>query len=535
MLKVKFIGAIQGVTGSCSWLWHTGSGTQFLVDCGIFQGGPHHVEWSNRKPFPFDPSEIQYVLLTHAHLDHCGLIPRLVAEGFKGWVYCTQATRDVARELLADAAKISGLYTQDDVDSIHWHTVDDGQFSWGRKLTLGDDLIATFNRGSHVLGGCSISVSWAKSTGDKPEDFASIHFSGDLGCQTDENPYLPLLKPDHSPYPNAEYIVTEATYGDRLRESKCWKTRTSLLSDTILRTVAEKGGKVLIPTFAFHRMQELIADIRTVVVSDENNFRRKLAVGKQLTILCHSPLSNRLNGVYGEQLVKVLANGNYQYLNKELAGRAQWSASEIAALYTSLNHGRTVSYGPITISSVGPKKGKAAESFGQHLEKSDVILASSGMCDQGPSSEYLKMLRDDPRNTIILTGFQARSSAGRALLEDSDQGAEVVDMSSHYSGHGDQQKLLDNIFELGGYKGRQEGTIVFINHGEPGSKETFRAKIMEQNREERPGQRKVAKALIANDDWFDLDAGDYAKDTESLTKQELQEEIERLQKLLQTA
>ncbi|WP_252738029.1 MBL fold metallo-hydrolase RNA specificity domain-containing protein [Marinobacter salexigens] len=122
-------------------------------------------------------------------------------------------------------------------------------------------------------------------------------------------------------------------------------------------------------------------------------------------------------------------------------------------------------------------------------------------------------------------------------MEGSEQGAEVVDLSSHYSGHGDQQKLLDNIFELVGYKGRQGGTTVFINHGEPGSKETFRAKIMERNKkkEKRPGQRKVAKALIANDDWFDLEAGDYAQDTRSLTKQELQEEIERLQKLLQTA
>ncbi|WP_417521065.1 hypothetical protein [Marinobacter sp.] len=121
-------------------------------------------------------------------------------------------------------------------------------------------------------------------------------------------------------------------------------------------------------------------------------------------------------------------------------------------------------------------------------------------------------------------------------MEGSEHGAEVVDLLSHYSGHGDQQKHLDNIFELGGYKGRQGGgTTVFINHGEPGSKETFRAKIMERNREKRPGQRKVAKALIANDDWFDLDAGDYAQDTRSLTKQELQEEIERLQKLLQTA
>lgn len=169
------------------------------------------------------------------------------------------------------------------------------------------------------------------------------------------------------------------------------------------------------------------------------------------------------------------------------------AVADYTALGASLNHGRTVSYGSITIASVGPKKGKAEESFGQHFEKSDVILASSGMCDQGPSSEYLQMLRDDPRNTIILTGFQSKSSAGRALLEGSEQGAEVVDLSSHYSGHGDQQKLLDNIFELVGYKGRQGGTTVFINHGEPGSKETFRAKIMERNKKKDQGRGKLPR------------------------------------------
>jgi len=105
MLAMKFVGAIQGVTRSCSRFWHTESGTQFAVDCGIHQG-PHHIEWLNRNVFSFSPSEIQYVLLTHAHIDHCGLIPKLVSEGFRGWVHCTQATKEVAIELLTGAANI---------------------------------------------------------------------------------------------------------------------------------------------------------------------------------------------------------------------------------------------------------------------------------------------------------------------------------------------------------------------------------------------------------------------------------------------
>jgi metallo-beta-lactamase family protein len=527
MLKVKFIGAIHGVTGSCSWLWHTDSDTQFLVDCGIHQG-PHHIEWLNRKAFPFSPSEIQYVLLTHAHLDHCGLIPKLVAEGFRGWVYCTQATKEVAQELLADAAKISNLYSQDDVDGINWHVIDGGEFSWGRILKLAENLTATFNRGSHVLGGCSISVSWVRTPSDQRANFASIHFSGDLGCQTDDNSYLPLLKADHNPYPTADYIVTESTYGNRRRESKCWRTRTSILADAVIRTVAHKGGKVLIPSFAFHRMQELIADFWTIASRQDDRLRSELPDGERLKILCHSPLSNRLNRVYAEQLAKLMANGKAQYLNKELPERMQCTSSEIPGLYGSLYEGRAVNTGKLRFSAVPAKpKGGPTGSPGGHLKKSGVILASSGMCDHGPSAEYLRMLRDDPRNTIILTGFQASGSAGRELLECSAGGAEVLDLSSHYSGHGDQQRLLDNVFDLAGYSAGSKETTVFINHGESDSKGCLQREILKRAGDELQGDRRINKVLIASDDWFDLNSGSYAQDQKGIRA-----EIERLQALL---
>ena len=122
MLKVKFTGAIKGVTGSCTWLWHTESDTQMLVDCGMHQGA-HEEEWNNRKAFEFDASQIKYVLLTHAHIDHCGLLPKLIKEGFRGWVYCTEATRDVAKEMLTDAARLSELFTLKDVEKINWHPI----------------------------------------------------------------------------------------------------------------------------------------------------------------------------------------------------------------------------------------------------------------------------------------------------------------------------------------------------------------------------------------------------------------------------
>ncbi|MDP4533509.1 MBL fold metallo-hydrolase [Marinobacter salarius] len=530
MLKLKFVGAIQGVTGSCSWLWHTESDTQFLIDCGIHQG-PHHIEWLNRKGFPFNPSEIQYVLLTHAHIDHCGLIPKLVSEGFRGWVYCTQATKEVAIELLTDTAKISQLYSQDEVDGINWHVIDGGDFTWGRILTLSDDLIATYNRGSHVLGGCSVSVSWAKEPGAKLKDFASIHFSGDLGCQTDDNPYLPLMKADHSPYPNAEYIVTESTYGNRCRESKCWQTRTSNLADIILRTVSQKRGKVLIPSFAFHRMQELIADLWTIAANQDERLQSELSDRQQLRVLCHSPLSNRINRVYSEQLGKVLKNGKLQYLSNELTQRTLCTTADILELYGALHKGQSVRNRRMMFSAASSGRKRGVASPCEHnLKDADVILASSGMCDRGPSSEYLRLLRDDPKNTIILTGFQAAGSAGRELLEGAHAGAEVVDMSSHYSGHGDQQRLIDNVFELGGYPAEAKGTTIFINHGEPDSKQALQQAILDRSAAARPGDRKIEQVLIADSTWFDLTKGAYIDEAED--SEYIQAEIRRLQALL---
>ncbi|KAA1172796.1 MBL fold metallo-hydrolase [Marinobacter salinexigens] len=530
MLKVKFVGAIHGVTGSCSWLWHTESDTQLLIDCGIHQG-PHHIEWLNRKAFPFKASEIQYVLLTHAHLDHCGLIPKLVSEGFRGWVYCTQATKEVAKELLADAAKISQLYSQNDVEGINWHAIDGGEFSWGRILTLADDLIATYNRGSHVLGGCSISVSWAKNTGAELKDFASIHFSGDLGCQTDDNPYLPLLKADHRPYPKADYIVTESTYGNRRRDSKCWQTRTSLLATTIARTVFLKGGKVLIPSFAFHRMQELIADLWTIASKQGAIPQEGLPEKRRLKVACHSPLSNRINRVYSDQLGKRLKNGKFQYLSDELPLRASCCPTKIGELFRDLHEGREVSNGTVTFRMSSTRsKSSAGNSCENLLNDADVVLASSGMCDSGPSKEYLSLLRDSPKNTIIISGFQASGSAGKELLEDSDSGAEVVDMSSYYSGHGDQLQLLDNVFELAGYASESKKATIFINHGEPEAKKALKQAILDRATENRFGDRKIEQVLIAQDNWFDLNS--CAEIPEEKDPEAIKAEIERLQTLL---
>lgn len=525
MLKVKFLGAIKGVTGSCSWLWHTDSDTQLLVDCGMHQG-VHELEWLNSKDFSeFNPKEIQYVILTHAHIDHCGLLPKLIREGFKGWVYCTEATRDIAREMLLDSAKISGLYTPEDVKKLTWHVIDRDNFRWSQQFRLAKDLSVTFLRGSHVLGGCSVSIAWALQQGDAQKDFKSIHFSGDIGCQRDANPYLPLLKPDHEPYATASYIVTESTYGNRIRETQSWEKRIDALTAAIDRTLNQKGGKVLIPTFAFHRMQELMADLSIVNIPTNQ--------ARALRVTCHSPLGIKLNAIYGDQLQKKLENGKYQYLNPELPSRLNASEGEICKLYSDLAKlGKSALNNTLFSTPSKERKASADEHRQATIDDSDVILATSGMCDNGPSVKYLEAMASDPNNTIIITGFQAHGSAGRRILESEYDGstAEVIDMSSYYSAHADQSLLLNYLLGVGKFKEQDNGATVFINHGTDESKQALKSALLSKSKSN--DARTINEVHIANSNWYDLNKGAFME-THSDTISKVEELEERNRQLIE--
>ena len=530
MLKVKFIGASEGITGSCSWLWHTESNTQFLVDCGMHQG-THEEEWKNYQPFEFNPKLIQYVLLTHAHIDHCGLLPKLIKGGFKGWVYCTQATKEIAELMLMDAAKIGDLFQDSDVNLIKWHVIDAGDFSWNKTLRLAEGLSTTFKRSSHVLGACGISVTWAVNEDSK--ELKSIYFSGDIGCQLDDNAYLPLLKSDHHPYPKTNYIVMESTYGAVERDSgfKDANNRIDALGKIINEAAYHKGGTVLIPAFSFHRTQEIIMDLLCWQWSRWSEGEYADLMGelklkgdgsesfeKPLRILCDSPLGNRISEVYASQISKRLSNGKYQYLNKELAGRLGCSEGESSKLFRELvNKGCIYRRGHL-IRSLSPenrKKKQVGDRYQESISNYSVIIASSGMCDNGPVVEYIKRMRRDPKNTIILTGYQSSGSLGRQLLEQSElegvgsKQAQVINMSGYYSGHADQAKLLDYVFSLGRYSQESKPAHIFINHGIDDTKNALKLAIQERSGQKLHGDREVKSVEIAKKEWFDLNAGTY--------------------------
>lgn len=517
-MKVKFVGAIDGVTGSCSWLKHEASGTQLLVDCGMHQG-THETEFRNHEKFPFDASEIKYVLLTHAHVDHCGLLPRLVKEGFRGYVYCTGATRDVAKLLLEDSARHQLDYTQAHVDQIKWHAIDQNGFHWQKIFRLAEGLSVNFMRSSHVLGAAMVSVAWqATATPDGEDDsgqptLKSICFSGDIGCQDKQNCYLPLMKDGFEPYPNADYLVVESTYGatERDHEHKMAHKRLATLSDAVERTVYSKGGKVFMPAFSFHRVQELVTDLIWLAEEEVSEDEPLFCGSRPLRVAIHSSLATKLCKVYGQYLNARVTSGKYQYLNNELPGRVGMSADQLAHVFSELGCGRKVTLIGLEIQPIPGCKKERVE-VGKWA---DVVIASSGMCDHGPAKQYLERLGEDPNNSVVTTGFMAASSAGkRFVVEASDpqshnSRAEVIEMAHYYSAHGDQAKLLDHIFNLEGYTAEMRETVVFINHGESTKKSAFQESIWSRAAQRRKGDRSIADVHMANGQWFNLDTGSY--------------------------
>lgn len=539
LLNMKFIGARSGISGSCTWLYHPSSDTQFLVDCGIFQGDD---EWENSQKFPFDPRAIKYVLLTHAHLDHCGQIPKLVKEGFQGKVLATQATRDAAIIMLKNAAKLQNAYQLEHVDGIKWSVIDsdtDLGFKWGRTMRLANDLRVAFLRSSHILGATMISITWTS----KDKKCRSICFSGDTGVQVDGNQYLPLMKEGHVPFLSSEYIVTEATYGNRIRDTHYMNSenRTRLLSEIITHTASNKRGRVIIPAFTLHRSQELIVDLWQCLREDNTHLK---SARTSINVLVDSPLGHEVTKVYEQHLFSLSPNGKYKYLNSELSNRLGLTNEQIKNGFERLISGHPIKpseNNSIMFSSPNPKE---RQDISDKILKNQVIVASSGMCDFGPMQAYLKDLKDDPKNTIIITGYQSSGTAGSELMQRAklavtppsdldEKGAEVIDMSQYYSAHADQSQILDFIFDKQKDQEICNASSVFINHGNFNAKQGLAKAIQHRADQKNVGDRLINKVLQADARWFDLEDGEYITEASNEVSQ-LQAEIKRLQRELQS-
>jgi len=435
-MRIEFLGGTGTVTGSKYLLEH--DGRRLLVDCGLFQG-LKQLRLRNWDALPIDASRIDAVLLTHAHMDHSGFVPRLIKLGFKGPVYCTEATRELCRLLLPDSGRLQEeeaefanrrghskhkpalpLYTEEEARAAlkrfeaipfdHAHSPWPG-WSWRLK------------RAGHILGAASVHVAW---TG------GSILFSGDLGRSDDL-----MMRPPEAPEP-ADYVVVESTYGDRRHRDV---DTLVALAEVINRTAA-RGGIVVIPSFAVGRAQTILHCIQML---------KKARRIPDMPVYLNSPMAADVTRIFRRHL-----------------DEHRLSAEQCAAMSKEVN----------IVNTVEDSKRLNTLTF------PSIIVSASGMATGGRVLHHLTAYAPHAKNTILFAGFQAAGTRGAALLG----GAESIKIHGAYvpvraevanldalSAHADREQLLAWLGAL------RPPKQVFVTHGEPMAADALRLAIEERH------------------------------------------------------
>jgi metallo-beta-lactamase family protein len=442
-LRLTFHGAAGTVTGSCFAL-DTGS-ARILVDCGLFQGSKSEREL-NYGPFPFAPSEIDALILTHAHIDHSGLVPKLTRLGFDGPVHATRGTADLASVMLLDSGHIQETEVEqlnrrnarrrrEPVEPIY--TVVDAlnalkQFHahpYGRWFAVGGGARARFWNAAHLLGSASVEIEVPDGDGGDP---VRILFSGDIG------PGNKLLHREPEAPSAVDYVVCEATYGDVDRVDATHERRRQLLRDEV-KAAIRPNGTLLIPSFAVERTQELLVDLIGLMEAGEL---------PTVPVYIDSPLASKASVIFAAH-ARELENG----------------ADLVRALEASNVH---------VTESV--EESKALD----RLDAFHIVIAASGMCDAGRIRHRLKNWLWRPEATVLLVGFQAQGSLGRVLLD----GAAKVRI------HGEEIAVRAAIRSIDLYSGHADGPQLaawlekrlpirrglFLVHGEAPALEGLRAR-----------------------------------------------------------
>lgn len=450
-MKIKFCGAATGVTGSCHLL--TVGDHQVLLDCGQFQGGKQQ-ELLNYEEFPFDPAEIECVILSHAHIDHCGRIPLLIKRGFKGKIYCTDATADLLDVMLKDSGYIhekdaeqqnrknqragkpliEPLYTYNDaLDTLKYVE----PVLYDQLIEINDDMKIVFNDAGHILGS-AITEIWA-AEGD---EVSKIVFSGDLGMRD-----KPILR-DPVTIKKADYVIMETTYGNRLHPKNA--SGIGELLDIIVQTLKRKGI-IVIPSFAVGRTQELIYELNRYYEDPASPYRDIL---DNLDVYVDSPMATTATEVF-QKNAQVFDEETKEYIMK----------GDNPLDFKNLKFTRTTE-----------------ESQALNIDRtSKIIISASGMCEAGRIRHHLKHNLWDPKASIVFVGYQAEGTLGRSLLdglkdvtlfgEQIHVNAQIYNLEG-FSGHADKDGLMD---WLSGFEQRPKQ--IFLVHGELDSKEAFAASV----------------------------------------------------------
>lgn len=447
-MKITFHGAAQEVTGSCTMI--ETQGVRFLVDCGMFQGG-REAAGRNRAPFVFDPSDIDFVLLTHAHIDHSGLLPKLWRSGFRGPVYTTSATASLLEIMLRDSAhiqesdaeqskrhrnrdhaKTEPIYTMADAEAL---LVQIRSLNYDELYHPGESVRFRLRDAGHILGSAILEI-WVKEGAHERK----LVFSGDLG-----QPGRPILR-DPFLIEDADILFVESTYGDRLHKDLA-HTIDEFVT-VVNETLQVKKGNVIVPAFAVGRTQELIYYFHHL--TRQGRFRH-------LNIFVDSPMATAVTGVTRHHLA---------LFDEEAKKLAAWHAA-----------GR----GLPNLNFVGSVKESRALNT---IRAGAIIIAASGMCTAGRIKHHLQHNLPHRKNAVLITGFQARGTLGRRLVDGVERvrifGQDVpVRASIHtlggFSAHADQAALLD---WLGAFK--RPPLRTFVMHGEPRSSGALAHEITRQ-------------------------------------------------------
>lgn len=466
-MRITFLGAAGEVTGSCTRVDHDRG--SFLVDCGMFQGG-READAKNFRAFDFDLGEIDFVLLTHAHLDHSGLIPRLVALGYRGPIYATEATVALLGVMLVD----SGFIQEKEAEwanrqararrsrrgwsTVPLYTVEQARASLARLRSVAYDetvqpgagIRCRFHDAGHILGSAIIEIDVDAGGAER-----RLVFSGDLG-----QPMRPVLR-DPVRVDRADVLCIESTYGNRLHRplDQTCDELVGILNDTLLR----RRGNVIIPAFAVGRTQEMLF-LLAELVRDRRVERLEVVVDSPMATVV-TELTTRFEGLWDEETREL-----YRWF---MAGADRFKLRLVADVEESI----------------------ALNEQREGL----VIISASGMCDAGRIKHHLRHNIDRPQNAIVIVGFQAAGTLGRRLVDGARQvtlfGTRLpVRASIHtlggLSAHADQAALLDWMQHI-----QPAPQHTFVNHGEA---ET--AAIFAQTVTARLGWRSVQVA-VAGKPW----------------------------------
>ncbi|MCT4633843.1 MAG: MBL fold metallo-hydrolase [Firmicutes bacterium] len=444
-MKIQFLGATNLVTGSC---YHVKtSGKEFLVDCGQFQGSIQE-EKHNLDDFKFNPESLDFIILTHSHIDHCGRIPKLVKEGFHGKIYCTYGTRDLCEILLKDSGiihetnarnenekrkkagldEIEAYYTQDDaiIAMQYFYPLDYEKFVEDGNISF------TLNNAGHLLGAATADL---KIMEDNKE--SKIAFSGDLGTNSDPLLQAPVFLKE------SDYVFIESTYGNRIHKDVT--TRAEKLCDIIIETI-DKGGTVLIPSFSVGRTQEILYELNHHVKDPE-----KIKKLREISFYVDSPLAISAFNIYKKHM------GYFkEEIQKDFAKDVE-NFLKYPNLHLIEDHQESIRL--------------------NFSKEAKVIVSASGMCDAGRIQHHLQYYLPKENTSIVFVGYQSEESLGRKILNRESPvtiGDENIPVKAQihkingFSGHGDQKDLLKWIK---GFDEIRKGIIVI--HGEDSSRQEF--------------------------------------------------------------